>query len=56
VWKDGREEGKYEGQEAKTHQRNYRPRSQNCKNILRGEINFITSHFHNELIIRCILK
>jgi len=27
-----------------------------CKDILRGEINFITSHFYNKLIIRCILK
>jgi len=27
-----------------------------CKNILRGEINFITSHFHSELIIGNILK
>ena len=30
--------------------------AKDCKNILRGGINFITSHFHNELIIRCILK
>jgi len=27
-----------------------------CKNILQGEINFITSHFHSELIIIFILK
>ena len=30
--------------------------SKDWKNILQGEINFITSYFHNELISRCILK
>jgi len=27
-----------------------------CKNILREEINFIISHFRNELVIGCILN